>query len=170
MSGHTLILIRHAKAEAAAPTDHARRLSERGHADAGEAGEWLRHQDIEPDAALVSDAARTSETWEDIATAADWDFDAAEYSGELYAAGPHRMLEVVQETDEDVRTLVVVGHNPTISALAEFLDDGKQDEAASADVAAGFPTSGLAILEFEGKWEELDEAGASVVAFHVGRG
>lgn len=170
MSSHTLILIRHAKAEAAAPTDHLRRLSERGHVDAGEAGEWLRHQDVEPDAALVSDAARTSETWEDIATAADWDFDAAEYVGDLYAAGPHRMLELVQDTSEDVRILAVVGHNPTVSGLAEFLDDGKRDEAASADVAAGFPTSGLAILEFEGKWEELDEAGASVIAFHVGRG
>lgn len=170
MTDHTLILIRHAKAEAAAPTDHARRLSERGHADAGEAGEWLRHQQVEPDAALVSDAARTSETWEDIATAADWDLDAAEYLGDLYAAGPTRMLETVQETSEDIRTLVVVGHNPTVSALAEFLDDGKHDEAASADVAAGFPTAGLAILEFDGTWDELDEAGASVTAFHVGRG
>lgn len=170
MSGHTLILIRHAKAEAAAPTDHLRRLSERGHADAGEAGEWLRHQGLEPDAVLVSDAARTSETWEDIATAADWDLDAAEYVGDLYAAGPHRMLELVQETPEEIATLVVVGHNPTVSALAEFLDDGKMDEAASADVAAGFPTSGLAVLEFDGTWDELDEAGASVTGFHVGRG
>jgi phosphohistidine phosphatase len=170
MSGHRLILIRHAKAEASAPTDHARRLSERGHNDAAEAGEWLRHQDIEPDLALVSDAARTSETWEDFATGADWDLDAAEYTGDLYAAGPHRMLELIQETSEDVRTLVIVGHNPTVSALAEFLDDGDGDEAASADVAAGFPTSGLAILEFEGTWDELDEAGASVQAFHVGRG
>ena len=170
MSSRTLVLIRHAKAEAAAPTDHARRLSERGHADATEVGEWLRHQDLEPDLALVSDAARTSETWEDIATAADWDLDAAEYTHALYAAGPTRMLELVQETSEDVRTLVLVGHNPTVSALAEFLDDGNGDEGASAEVAAGFPTSGLAILEFDGTWEELDEAGGSVVAFHVGRG
>jgi phosphohistidine phosphatase len=170
MSGKSLVLIRHAKAEASGPSDHGRRLSERGHADAAEAGEWLAQLGIEPDLAIVSDAVRTSETWEDVATAADWDLDLVEYTSDLYLAGPHRMLEIIQKPGKGIKTLVVIGHNPTISALAEYLDDGDGDEGASAEVAAGFPTSGVAVLEFDGKWKELDEAGASVTAFHVGRG
>ena len=54
-----LVVMRHAKAEHSASTDHVRALAERGMGDAEAAGRWMRDHGVEPDAALVSDALRT---------------------------------------------------------------------------------------------------------------
>ena len=69
-----------------------------------------------------------------------------------------------------LRTVVVVGHNPTMALLATLLDDGEGDEEASNSVTLGFPTSALAVFSYDGDWADLDEASARVVAYHVGRG
>ena len=37
-------------------------------------------------------------------------------------------------------------------------------------MAFGFPTSALAVFSYDGDWPDLDEAAASLVAYHVGRG
>ena len=68
-----LVVIRHAKAEPVASSDHARRLTDRGRQDAAEAGRWARAAGFLPDHALVSTAARAHETWTAFATAADAD-------------------------------------------------------------------------------------------------
>lgn len=166
----TLVVMRHAKAEQDGTTDFDRRLAERGERDARAAGAWLAAQGVEPDAALVSAAVRTHQTWEAVAEGAGWDADVASYDEALYAAGPESALDLVRGVDDDVRTLVVVGHNPTVAYLAQLLDDGEGDEDASAEMVVGYPTSATTVLEVEGDWEDLDEAGARVVAFHVGRG
>lgn len=166
----TLVIMRHAKAEASAPSDIERRLTDRGHADADEAGAWLAQRELSPDDALVSSAARTTQTWEDIATAAGWDLEVAQYVDALYAAGPDATLDLVRDTDDVVSTLVVVGHNPTIGLLAQMLDDGDGDEEAGNAMVSGFPTSAVAVYSFDGDWSDLEEAGATLDAFHVGRG
>ena len=51
-----LVVMRHAKAEAVAASDHARRLVERGRQDAAEAGRWARAEGVLPDHAFVSTA------------------------------------------------------------------------------------------------------------------
>jgi phosphohistidine phosphatase len=57
-----------------------------------------------------------------------------------------------------------------MASLATLLDDGEGDDEAGNEVAVGFPASALAVFSFDGDWADLDEASASVVAFHVGRG
>lgn len=166
----TLVVMRHAKAEQDGATDFERRLAERGERDARAAGAWLAAQGIAPDLALVSAAVRTHQTWEAVAQGAGWDAEVATYDESLYAAGPESALDVVREVEESVRALVVVGHNPTMAYLAQLLDDGDGDERASAELVAGYPTSATTVFAVEGDWSDLDEAGARVVAFHVGRG
>ena len=56
-----------------------------------------------------------------------------------------------------------------MALLAQLLDDGEGDEDASAEMLAGYPTSAVSVLEVEGDWSDLDEAGARLVGFHVGR-
>jgi len=170
MTSRTLVLMRHAKAEVSAPTDFERRLTDRGHADADDVGAWLASQGVEPDYALVSAAARTVETWEDLSAAAGWDVALAEYVGALYDAGTDTALDIIRETDEGVTALVVVGHNPTIAYLAQLLDDGDGDEEGGNAMAAGFPTAAVAVFAFSGEWSELDEASATLNGFYVGRG
>ena len=61
-----LIVMRHAKAEPFAATDHGRRLTDRGRAGARDAGAFLRDAGPVPDYALVSSSTRTRETWDDL--------------------------------------------------------------------------------------------------------
>ena len=63
---HRLILMRHAEAERAAPSgrDRDRSLTPRGREDAILMGRILKEKGLRPDIALVSTAARTSQTWE----------------------------------------------------------------------------------------------------------
>lgn len=166
----TLVVMRHAKAEQAGPTDHERPLAARGHGDAAAVGAWLRERGVEPDAALVSAALRTRETWEHTARAAGWTLAPTLDEG-LYAADVDTALDLVRLLDDDVVTAVVVGHNPTMHALAHTLDDGDGDVEATNEMTLGtYPTSAAAVLTFTGSWSDLAAGRASVAGYHVGRG
>ena len=169
-SGETarLVVVRHAKAEASAPSDHERALAARGHDDAAKAGRWLRQQGIVADAALVSDALRTRETWLELAAGAEWDVEP-DFSAALYAAGSDSAFDLIRETPEEARTLVVLGHNPTMAFLAELIDDGEgDDDAITGLVSRGFPTSALVVFDVSGSWAELGAGSGTVRLFHVG--
>lgn len=167
-STRLLALLRHAKAEQHGPTDFERPLAERGHQDAAVVGAWLVGEGFEADHALVSAALRTRETWASVAAAAEWDLDAEVDRG-LYAAGPDTALDLVREVDDDVRRLLVIGHNPTIAVLAQLLDDGDGDPDLAEEMMSGYPTGAVAVFEVGGSWADLGEGGARLVGFHVGR-
>lgn len=163
-----LVVMRHAKAVHSSQTDHERALAERGHRDAAASGAWFREREIVAEAALVSDATRTRETWAGVSCAAAWDVEP-DFSAALYAAGPDSVLDLIRETPDDVRTLVVVGHNPTMAFLAEIIDDGEGDEEAITGlVSRGFPTSAAVVFDVAGSWAELAAGSGTVRHFHVG--
>ena len=164
-----LVVIRHAKAEQSGATDFERRLTERGLADAAALGSWLAARGLVADHALVSAATRTRETWAALAEAAGWDVPA-DYDQGLYAAGPETALDILRGAPGAARTLVLVGHNPTIASLAQLLDDGEGDDDAVSAMAMGYPTSAATVLGLEGSWADLGEQRARVLAFHVARG
>jgi len=164
-----LVVMRHAKAEAVAASDHERRLTRRGVRDAAEAGRWARSAGVLPDHALVSTAARAHETWSTFRAAADLELEA-ELDAGLYAAGPYSALEALRTAPADATTVMIVGHNPTMAHLVHLLDDGSADPVAFAEISAGFPTSAVAVLDVPGSWAELDLSGARITLFHVGRG
>jgi phosphohistidine phosphatase len=161
--------MRHAKAEAVAAADHERRLTARGVRDATEAGAWARSAGLLPDHAFVSSADRAHETWSAFSAAAGLDV-VPELDAGLYAAGPDGALEVLRTAPAEARTVMVVGHNPTMAHLVHLLDDGGADPEVFAALSADFPTCAVAVLEVSGEWRDLDVAGARIVAFHVGRG
>ena len=165
----TLVIMRHAKAESSAPSDQERQLTASGHADAAAAGQWLAERGVSPDYVLVSAADRTTQTWEDVAIAADWDLTLAEHDEGLYAAGPATALDLVRGVDDGHSTVMVIGHNPTMFSLVQLLDDGDGDVEAGNQLALGYPTAAVTVLSYDGAWADLDEADASVTAFHVAR-
>jgi phosphohistidine phosphatase len=164
-----LLVLRHAKAEAVAASDHARRLTHRGHRDAAEVGRWARSAGYLPDHAFVSTAARAEETWSGFRYAADLDLEP-ELDASLYSAGSDAALEVLRSAPAAATTVMIVGHNPTMEQLVHLLDDGSAAPDAFTEISAGFPTCALAVLEVAGEWSGLDLAGARIVDFHVGRG
>lgn len=167
-SPRTLVVMRHAKAEQAGETDLARELAERGRADAAEAGRWLAERGVAPQAALVSAATRTRQTWDSLAAGAGWDLEPTVDRG-LYVADPDTALDLLRDLPAGAGTVVVVGHNPTMAYLATMLDDGEGDTDASVGVASGFPTCAVAVFSYDGAWVDLGPASATPVAFHVGR-
>ena len=165
----TLVVMRHAKAEQSGASDAERQLTDRGLLDATEAGQWLAGRGVEPELALVSSAVRTVQTWDAANEGGGWDLEGT-LEDALYEAGTESALDLVRAVDEAISTLVVVGHNPTMASLAALLDDGEGDEEAGNEITLGFPTSAMAVFSYDGKWEDVDEASASLVAHHVGRG
>lgn len=166
---HRIAVIRHAKAEQDGPTDAERPLADRGHDDAREGGRWLADQGFVPDRAIVSAALRARETWESLAEGAGWDVEP-ELDRSLYSASPETVLDLLRTTPDDVATVVVVGHNPTVGTTAQLLDDGTGDAEAGREMAmGGYPTCSIALFEHDGSWSDLDFPSAALAAFHVGR-
>lgn len=164
-----LVMMRHSKAEQSGATDLDRALTERGRADAAEAGRWLAGRGFVPDHALVSSAVRTRQTWAAVAGAAGWELEPETDTG-LYAAGPETTLDLLRAAPPEAASVIVVGHNPTMAYLVQMLDSGDGDPAASDAMADGFPTSAICLLEYDGAWADLEIGSAAVAAFHVGRG
>jgi phosphohistidine phosphatase len=71
---------------------------------------------------------------------------------------------------DDVATLLVIGHEPAISAVALGLADAsKSNSQAAESVSTKFPTSAIAVLRVEVPWRDLHLGGAALVTFHVPR-
>jgi phosphohistidine phosphatase len=164
-----IAVMRHGKAEQTGRTDFERELADRGHADSEDTGAWLAGQGFTPDRALVSAAHRTIGTWRSVASGGGYDVDP-DLSQVLYGAGPETALDLVRETLAEVTSIIVIGHNPTMAYLASLLDDGEGDPAVSSEMMSGYPTSAVALFEYDGDWGDLAEAGARLVAYHIGRG
>lgn len=161
--------MRHGKAEQFASSDHERRLTHRGIADATEAGRWARENDKVPDHVVISSAERTKGTWAAFADGSGCDVDPV-VDHAVYGAGTDAALEILRVVPADAKRVLIIGHNPTMAYLVHLLDDGGADADLFAEVSAGFPTSALAVLDVETPWSRLDVAGARIAAFHVGRG
>lgn len=160
--------MRHAKAESHGDTDHARQLAATGRRDAAAAGLWLARQAITPDAALVSSAARTTATWEEVSLSLP-DVPSLESSSVLYAAEPESALDLVRETSGEVGSLLVIGHNPTIGTVAQLLDDGEGDTDAAVAMIGGFPTAAMAVFDVPVAWSDVAPGGLRLRSFHVPR-
>lgn len=169
MTSRRLIVMRHAKAEPFAASDHDRVLLARGVRDAQAAGDWAAVEGVLPDYVVVSSAARTQGTWTAFAAGSGSDVEAVT-DRSLYAAGTDGALEIVRSVPEDASTVMLVGHNPTMEVLVHLLDDGGADPALFAEVSAGYPTSALTVLEVADAWSAVDVGSARIVKFHVGRG
>ena len=109
------------------------------------------------------------ETWTSLASGAGWHLQPVVDEG-LYTAGADTALDLLRGAPADARVVVVVGHNPTMAQLAQLLDDGGGDPEALTAMMSGFPTSAVAVFEYDGAWAGLDLTSARLVAFHVGRG
>ncbi|PKQ26012.1 MAG: phosphohistidine phosphatase [Actinobacteria bacterium HGW-Actinobacteria-4] len=160
----TLVLVRHAKAErpVADQPDHDRALTLAGRASATQLGERLARAGVNPDYAIVSSALRTQQTWQLMAAA----FGEAEVvtSRDVYDTDDEGLHELIREVPDSVETLVVVGHEPTISATTAALAAQGSDTRALQRVAHGFPTGTAAVLELEGAWADLELRGAQLNA------
>jgi phosphohistidine phosphatase len=72
--------------------------------------------------------------------------------------------------DDAVGTLLVIGHEPTMSALALGLGHAEGTNSTAAErISAKFPTSAITVLSFPGAWRQLELGVATLVDFVVPR-
>lgn len=157
--------MRHAKSDYPdGVADHQRPLAARGIREGALAGDWLRQHVPAIDAVLCSSAVRTRQTLARTGIEAP-----ATFSDRLYGAAPGEMITEINGVDDAVGTLLVVGHEPTMSAVALGLAGPGSDRAAADRIAAKFPTSGVAVLRVPGPWATLELRGAELAGFEVPR-
>lgn len=138
----TLTLVRHAKSDWGDPAldDHDRPLNDRGLRDAPEMARRLAESGIRADAILSSTALRA-------ATTADV-FGAelglpVEHQEQLYGAPAAGLLAAAAECG--ARSVVVVAHDPGMSALAAELSRGRIEH---------MPTCAVAVFTWDdGDWD-----------------
>ena len=163
-----LILVRHSEADSAGSPDQDRELPDGGWEDAREAGQWQPRHEYGVDEVLCSTAVRARQTCEAI-----WEGGCSEadvhYDSRVYNASAQRLLDVIREAEADANIVMVVGHAPGIPYLTSILADGEGSEQAHEALAAGFPTTGIAILSYAGHWSDLAPATARLERFHVAR-
>lgn len=161
----TLLLLRHAKSDyPGGVADHDRPLATRGIREAALAGDWLRSVAPAIDAVLCSTATRTRQTLERTGIDAP-----VRFVDRIYDATPGIVLDEINTVDDDVRTLLVIGHEPVMSGLALGLADDSSDADVVAEIGAKFPTSAVALLRVSMPWRELELGGAQLAQFHVPR-
>src|SRR5262245_56403921 len=114
-----LILLRHAKATPADATDddHARALAAEGREAAPRMAAALAAAGAAPDAALVSDARRTRETW-DLA-APSFPNAKVSFLKSLYLCPAETLM--IEAEKAGANSVIIVGHNPGLHELATRL-------------------------------------------------
>jgi phosphohistidine phosphatase len=172
-SERTLILVRHSKAEhVPGKSDHVRGLTQRGRGDARAIGGWLSDPSraIVLDLVLCSTAKRARQTLDGICAGGASDKETR-FDERVYDASAASLLDLLREVPDSAKTVLMIGHAPGIPVLATAL---AHDEYGSADaldrLSAGFHTSGLAVLGFEGPWAALAPETAYLHDFVVPRG
>ncbi len=160
MSRRRLVLLRHAKAEhAGSVADQLRPLAMLGRHQCSDVGQQLATAGLVPELVLVSSAVRTRQTW-DLVRAGLGDVPEPELRvlDELYDAGPRDVLALLRALDERTGSVLVVGHEPTMSVTATLLADPTPPVGDLGQLHTGLPTAGYAVLEAP-PWPQVDRSG-----------
>lgn len=144
----TLLVLRHAKSSWNYPerSDYDRPLNARGKRDAPRIGTHLQAQGLIPDRILTSSARRARKTARKVAKGCG-------YTGKIkklerfYEAVPGVYFETLQGLPDKYRSVLVVGHNPTMEQLVRHLTGQIWQ----------MPTAALAHIELSiERWELFD--------------
>ncbi|MGB5745457.1 MAG: histidine phosphatase family protein [Desulfobacterales bacterium] len=121
----SLYLVRHAKSSWKNPNldDFERPLNKRGRKNAPFMGNVLKKLKVAPDLVISSPANRAATTARIIAAAINYPLEDIRYSQTLYEFRENALIHVVQEMDDAVNKAMIVGHNPAINGLANYIGD-----------------------------------------------
>lgn len=143
-----LIILRHAKTELWYPgvDDAGRSLVSRGVTDTKLIANYLLAQNINIDRAVVSSARRTRETWNVLSEF--YPLAEMKIDEDLYLASLSDIENAIFANDE-VETLVLVGHNPGFHDFAYDLmkRSGSVNDQLSVRLSSRFPTGSVVLFQ-----------------------
>ena len=115
---------------------------------------------------MISPSVRTRQTWQGAAAALPTEPPVV-VEDRIYANSVGDLVDAVRECDESISTLALVGHNPSIQAMAAR---ALRQTDAGMEALLSFPTSTVAVLEVDGLWVTFDPGQARLLALEVCRG
>lgn len=143
----TLYILRHAKSvwTYSNLSDFERPLNERGIKTAPFMGELMARKNFQPRLILSSPAARAKQTALLVKKAGRMKTEIR-YDERIYEASPLRLIEVVSEIENEIESVLLIGHNPGLEGLIKFLTGEFQ----------AMPTAALAVVDLEtDNWKSL---------------
>jgi phosphohistidine phosphatase len=122
----TLTQLRHAKSswDDASLPDADRPLNGRGRRDAPTMGKRMLKAGIRPALIVSSPAVRAWTTARTVAIELGYPLEFLEKDAALYLASLDRLIDVVIAQDNAINNLMLVGHNPGLTAFANYLVPG----------------------------------------------
>jgi phosphohistidine phosphatase len=144
-----LYLVRHAKSDWGKPgqKDEERILLEKGIKRTAMIVDYLRQKEVMPDVIVSSPAARASLTANLIAAGLGYPEKKVDHEQLIYSGDSDDILDHIYETPAKVNSMMIVGHNPTLTNLANrFLDE----------MLEWLPTSAVVCIHFDTeKWADI---------------
>ena len=146
----TLFLVRHAKSSRDDPSlpDRDRPLDDRGKQDGPKMGKRLAKRDVKPDLLLSSPALRALTTARLIAEEIGYKLKDIVVDDRLYASDVDDLLAVIRALDRNFNRVMLFGHNPEFTDLAQRL---------SSEIIE-MPTCAIVEFNFDTKaWSDVGE-------------
>lgn len=137
-----LTLIRHAESHDVSPgqKDLERNLNRWGEINAPKMGVKLNELKLKPSKVYVSPATRTKQTSNLLVEQLDYPLGEVELEELLYDASVGSLLNFVNSLDDSDHDVTLIGHNPSISYLCEYL---------TGEVVGDVPTCGAVRMKFD---------------------
>ena len=155
----TLYLIRHAKSSWSYPEleDFERPLSNRGRKSALLMGAILKKLKAAPDLMISSPANRAAMTARMIADVIHYPLDKIQYSETIYLADETVLIQVIKNMNNSVNRAMLIGHNPGLTGLANYLGDQPIND---------IPTGGVCCMDLKiASWRGIREHGGKLRFF-----
>lgn len=155
----TLTILRHAKSSwsDASLSDHDRPLNGRGKRDAPVIAERIRKAGIRPSLIISSPAKRAWSTAKFVAKEISYPVEFLQREKGLYHAGLQSLLETIAQQDQGFNSILLVGHNPGLTDIANFLVPRMTDN---------IPTCGfVSVLVDQDDWNFGSVEGAELVVY-----
>ena len=152
-----LLLVRHGKSDwgNAGLTDFDRPLNKRGKENAPEMAERLINRGFKFDLMVSSPAKRAKSTAKYFAEA--YQVDEIQFEESIYESNSKTLLRVINGFDNAADTIVMFGHNPGFTDLA--------NELSNADIY-NIPTAGMVLISFPfNSWQMISKGTGELVFF-----
>ncbi|MCG8026041.1 MAG: histidine phosphatase family protein [Candidatus Thiodiazotropha endolucinida] len=148
-----LMLLRHGKSDWSQQLeDFKRPLKDRGKRGAQRMGVWLLQQQLQPDYVISSPAERAIVTAQKTVKAMGGDADAIVQDRRIYAANVGELLRVLSDVPPDGKRVMLVGHNPGLEMLTEYLHGERIPLPSDGKL---IPTATLAHIVMPDDWIDL---------------
>lgn len=145
-----LWLARHAKSDWSdeSASDFDRELNARGLRDAPAMGRWLNERGVKPQVMVTSPARRALQTAELLAEGMGFSKAFIFHEPRIYEAHTGELQEIIEESDDNLEHLMLVGHNPGMTQLVNALGGGPLDN---------LPTCAIAALTYDvTRWDDVE--------------